>query len=608
MPRNNTAATELAIGFGILGLSPSKATYQQVRDQFEGTVSQDSFETFLLEYSKAKPKYEKFYSLGCDLKRSYPPFSSRAIDHVRWEGPNREARTSSVARDLFAASTSISVKDNSDVIRNPSPHNLFIALPKGEGNETNSQNWYSQVALQEYQSAYECARELWWPQLPRSVVDYDNREFTGDLTWDRKALGKRIGRSVDVRFRRKYEELCHAVARESAVQFNSHLNHSLSTGKRTSVIESILRFFFRIDVQEYLFCGIEKSTAFGVLIPGLNDWKRQWKFLSLNAVEDLTRGQPVVDFILRMENQTSKSKIEHTFHAEVRWSHGKFCGNPEAKLYKGRKRQEWRWTDTEIYTAVTVGGTTKRRVVNQKPTLLDFIDKGGFGEVWKARDRRDGSLVALKQLSHPMPSADSAERFKREIGIQAGLNHIHILQVLEMDLTSDDPWFTMPLAESSLDDELPNLAGNSEKALDWFTQIVGGVAFAHAAGVVHRDLNPKNLLLFGDGTIKIADFGLGKIAGAGLNTTYLTQSGESLGTFAYAAPEQLLDAKTADQRSDIYALGRIFGQMMLGSQDPNIDTSMIPPPWKAVVVKCLSHSPEARFQSAEELLKELKRL
>lgn len=219
MPKANTAATELSLAFGVLGLHPLRISVDRAIELFDGTLNAVQHAMFIAEYQRDQYKYDGFYNLGLELRRSYAPFSSATrITAARWEGPIKQANTSSVARDLFIEDTSISVKDDSNLVRNPSPHNLFVALPKGEIGESDSENWYAKIAPGSYQALYAMARSIWWPELPESVCEYDKSGTRSDR--DREALGRLIKEHPNREFLRAYVALCHEVATQTADLFN----------------------------------------------------------------------------------------------------------------------------------------------------------------------------------------------------------------------------------------------------------------------------------------------------------------------------------------------------------------------------------------------------
>ncbi|MEU5788511.1 protein kinase [Micromonospora purpureochromogenes] len=206
-----------------------------------------------------------------------------------------------------------------------------------------------------------------------------------------------------------------------------------------------------------------------------------------------------------------------------------------------------------------------RRVLDGRYQSEELLGSGGMGEVWRGRDLRLDRPVAIKVLSvagleEPM----AAERFDREARAAARLTHPHIVGVYDFGTEGDDSYLVMELVEgrtvSALihDGPLP-----VEQAVSIAAQACDGIAAAHAAGVVHRDVKPGNLIVTPSGTVKICDFGIARLsATAGQNT--LTGPATKLGTSSYMAPEQAL-GRPVDPRTDLYSLGCTLYAMLAGA-------------------------------------------
>jgi hypothetical protein len=199
---------------------------------------------------------------------------------------------------------------------------------------------------------------------------------------------------------------------------------------------------------------------------------------------------------------------------------------------------------------------------------------GGMATVYLARDVRHDRLVALKVLRHDFGAALGPERFTREIKLAAGLQHPHILTVLDSGETpTGQLWFTMPYVEGeSLRDRL---CRESQLTLEDALRITGEVAdalgYAHQHGVIHRDVKPENILLTGTHAL-LADFGVARpmepprvAQAAGVRAAaVLTETGLAVGTPAYASPEQASGDRALDGRTDVYSLGTVLYEMLAG--------------------------------------------
>jgi serine/threonine protein kinase len=202
--------------------------------------------------------------------------------------------------------------------------------------------------------------------------------------------------------------------------------------------------------------------------------------------------------------------------------------------------------------------------------LLGRLGAGGMGEVFKARHRRLGRVVALKVIRRERLNGPAAVlRFEREARLAARLNHPNVTLVFDADQVGDTHFFTMEYVEGwtlaqMLDRHGPLPVG---LACDVARQAALGLQHAHEAGLVHRDVKPSNLLLARQGgVVKVADLGLACLAPdwqvEGLPA--LTDSGVGMGTADYAAPEQALDAHGVDIRADVYSLGCTLYHLLTG--------------------------------------------
>lgn len=197
--------------------------------------------------------------------------------------------------------------------------------------------------------------------------------------------------------------------------------------------------------------------------------------------------------------------------------------------------------------------------------ILETIGRGGFGEVFKARDPGLKRLVAIKTCW--WPSGSLKARFAREAEIAARLDHPNITVIFDvgsLDLGADGevPY----LVQEFLDGEdLDHLIASGEprplkRSLDILTQVARGLAYAHARGVVHRDIKPGNLRLLPDDRVKIMDFGIARLSG---EASRQTAPGLAAGTVAYMAPEQIRGA-ASDHRVDLFAFGVVAFELLTG--------------------------------------------
>ncbi|MGC0421132.1 serine/threonine-protein kinase [Embleya sp. AB8] len=194
-----------------------------------------------------------------------------------------------------------------------------------------------------------------------------------------------------------------------------------------------------------------------------------------------------------------------------------------------------------------------------------LLGRGGFADVHEATDLQSRRPAAVKIHRQADEIDDVAmRRFDRELRILTRLSHPNIIQVLAYGQTteSNEIWYAMPLAHGNLTQAVGDLQGDPTTVTDVMRQICEALAYVHKAGVLHRDLSSNNVLKTGDGRWAISDFGLARELER--KSAALTASGKGFGTPAYAAPEQWDKAKTADQRADIFSLGKMLQHLLTG--------------------------------------------
>lgn len=219
-------------------------------------------------------------------------------------------------------------------------------------------------------------------------------------------------------------------------------------------------------------------------------------------------------------------------------------------------------------------------------------DKGGFGAVYRCTSEKGGNY-AIKFLENT--DDESIERFRKEIRLLKTLSHPNIIKIFGSNVDGERKCYVMPLYSSSLNAIIPDLYNNFERQYAVISEIVNGVMYLHSEGVLHRDLKPQNILYNSDSDIVITDFGFCRKVDSA--SERLTQLGEAFGTRGYSAPEQFDDAGCADERSDIFSLGRIIEDITTNLHEYPIPTSDL----HYIISKCTQTAPERRFSSVVEL-------
>ena len=253
----------------------------------------------------------------------------------------------------------------------------------------------------------------------------------------------------------------------------------------------------------------------------------------------------------------------------------------------------------------------------------EILGEGGMGAVYRAFDLQLRRPVALKVLSPGHNSdTESKHSLMREARATSALNHPNIVGIYEVASDRGVDFIAMEFVEGkTLAEAIPPKGLPLPKALDYAVQIAGGLAKAHAAGVVHRDLKPANVMVTRDGLVKVLDFGLARRVRLGPDDVTVTQQAGIAGTPAYMSPEQAR-GQPADHRSDQFSLGLILYQMITGRRafdrpDPlatmlaivNDEPPRIQPPPPASIAwtikRCLAKSAEERYQSTQDLWRDL---
>jgi serine/threonine-protein kinase len=206
-------------------------------------------------------------------------------------------------------------------------------------------------------------------------------------------------------------------------------------------------------------------------------------------------------------------------------------------------------------------------------TVETELGSGAMGTVYKAHNTKTGQYVAIKVVLQGLGNNESMlARFEREVAVLKQLNHPNIVRLLACGKYKGAPFYAMEYIEGEPLDRILKRRGKLpwEEVIALGTQLCAALHHAHEQGIVHRDLKPANLLLTTDGTLKLTDFGIAK----DLDLTQLTATNSTVGTASYMSPEQCQGLKFITRKSDLYALGVLFYEMLTGRHPFQADTLM----------------------------------
>src|SRR6185436_18769439 len=261
--------------------------------------------------------------------------------------------------------------------------------------------------------------------------------------------------------------------------------------------------------------------------------------------------------------------------------------------------------------------------------ILSRLGSGGMGEVYLADDSRLGRRVALKVLLPELALDPSVmKRFEREACAASALNHPSILTIHELGRDGDTAYIVGEYVDGvTLRTRLDDGPLPLREVVTIGTQIASALAVAHAAGIVHRDLKPENVMLRRDGLVKVLDFGLAKqlshrvVESEAATIERTTEAGTVLGTIDYMSPEQVR-CRPVDARSDIFSLGTMLYELTAGQVPFTGETSshvmvaileqeappLDDPGLQPIVARALQKDPADRYQTADEMLADLRAL
>ncbi len=300
---------------------------------------------------------------------------------------------------------------------------------------------------------------------------------------------------------------------------------------------------------------------------------------------------------------------------------GGFLEHPVAVIADGNPRPE---------SAVTAAVQFPAGLEIGQYRIESKLGEGGMSTVWLALDTKLGRRVAIKFLSDNLADAEARRRFQREAQMASSLNHPHIVSVHDIGEFEGRQYLVTEYVDGgTLKDWIKDKRRTPKEVAELLTGVADGLAAAHQAGILHRDIKPMNILVARNGYAKLADFGLAKLAENGTIDLAArlpegpTRPGLILGTIAYMSPEQA-SGQPLDSRSDIFSFGIVLYETLSGKRPFGGRTDLevlktiihgelpplseeVPETYRNVVEKALEKSPAERYQSMREMVVDLRR-
>jgi serine/threonine-protein kinase len=297
------------------------------------------------------------------------------------------------------------------------------------------------------------------------------------------------------------------------------------------------------------------------------------------------------------------------------------CSDDVLRRRSSHTADEWQARRLSLHIDWMLNADRLTAALAGRYTIVRQLGQGGMATVYLAHDVRHERHVALKLLRPELAAVVGADRFLKEVKTTAHLQHPHILPLHDSGEAADSVYYVMPFVEGeSLRDRLlREKLLPIDDAVRIAREVLSALDYAHRHGVVHRDIKPENILLH-DGQALVADFGIALAMSSASDDTRLTETGMSLGTPHYMSPEQAMGERDISGRSDVYAMGCVLYEMLLGeppftgptaqsiiarviTEEPRRmvpQRKTIPPHVEAAALKALAKLPADRFASAAE--------
>ncbi|MCC6545546.1 molecular chaperone DnaK [Candidatus Sumerlaeota bacterium] len=372
----------------------------------------------------------------------------------------------------------------------------------------------------------------------------------------------------------------------------------------------------RVDEAIEILQELQHNDAYetrAVKILGLCHWQKNLHFLAWQKFKQLHPNEEIRDILYRLATDmeaTGQLNNALTVYEHIA-SESPDYRDVNAKVKKIRYRMKVQQEEADQNKASILA--------DPRFTIIEEINRGSMGIIFKAKDKTLDEDVALKVLNDYLTADPAAvERFKREARAAKKLSHPYIVRIHDLFETGSKRFISMEYIEGN---DLKRMLSerttfSEDQLIYYFLQICDALAYAHKLNIIHRDIKPANIMITKQNNVKVTDFGIAKM----LKSDDSTKSGTAIiGTPLYMAPEQIT-GEGVDPRSDIYSLGIMMYELVSGHPPfylGNIEYHHIhtpPPPLpdkvspmlRRVIMRCVEKSPANRYQSVDEIFEDLK--
>jgi len=355
MSRDQTVFSELAVAYGINNNS---------LNGIQG-LNHNSIEKYEREQiRRKKSSNQKLKDSENNLNKAGEKIRAWLINSnnikdikLKWSANGAPGTGDTVAQDLIIDNTNtrVSIKENAELFQNPSPAQVFELWPKGMSfTRARSKDWFITIANKELNDYFSACDG---PKITgqANVNDY-YKKVIGSTTINGVGVKKRkhFTNHVSELHEQKnstvlsaYQIFCNKVSIESAKVFNTNFKNTFFKKNGfydINDLTNLISVFFKMDAQEHILAGTEENDSFAVIVLDINRWKQQFAIVDITA-KPRQAGQPEVLIEFCIKDNLSGIEYKYNFQSQIRWSHGKFCGNPEGKLYRfgGWKYSELPW-------------------------------------------------------------------------------------------------------------------------------------------------------------------------------------------------------------------------------------------------------------------------